>query len=146
MNRDTGSSMMGSLLADLRDEGTNLLRQEVALAKAELSEKATQAGMSALRLATGGAVAYAGGIVLLMGAGRLVEQGLVAAGLSPAVAQWLGFVLVGALVALVGWLMLAKARKSLKAESLVPRQTINSLKENRQWAENKIHAAHEPAP
>ena len=61
-------------------------------------------------------------------------------------AQWLGFLLVGALVALVGWLMLAQARKNLTAGNLKPTKTIDSLRANRRWAEGKIHAAHEPAP
>lgn len=42
MNRDTGTSTIGALLTELRDEGTTLLRQEVALAKAELGETAAR--------------------------------------------------------------------------------------------------------
>ena len=143
MNSNTGSSVIGSLLADLREEGSTLLRQEVALAKAELGEKAAQAGRSALQVATAGAVAYAGLIVLLIGIGHLAHQGLIAAGLDPALAQWLGFVLVGAVVALVGWSMLASAKKTLRAQNLKPRETIGSLRDTRRWAENKIRTPHE---
>jgi len=145
MNQDTGTSTIGSLLSELREESSTLLRQEVALAKAELNEKTALVGKSALEIAAGGAMAYAGLIVLLIGAGYLAKQGLVAAGVSEEIAQWLGFVVVGAIVAIPGWTMLAKAKKSLKARNLLPQETAASLRDDRRWAENKIHATHEPS-
>jgi hypothetical protein len=146
MNREIGSSTIGSLLSELRAESSTLLRQEVALAKAELGEKAAQMGKSAIKVGTAVAVAYAGAIVLLIGLGHFVQRALIAGGLSFEVAQGLGLVLVGAVVALVGWMMLASAKKTLRASNLSPEQTLASLRDNRRWAENKIHAAHEPAP
>jgi hypothetical protein len=142
---NTGTSTIGALLAELRDESTTLLRQEVALAKAELRESASEIGRHSAKVATGGAVAYAGAIVLLIGVGALTGRGLAAMGMSPDVAQWLGFVIVGAIVALIGWSMLAKAKRALHATSLAPRETLDSLKDNRQWAREKIHQIHEPA-
>jgi len=146
VNRDTPASVMGSLLSELRDEGATLFRQEVALARAELSEKLSQAGKSAATIAAAGALAYAGLIVGLIGVGHLMHQGLVAMGLSDDTAQWLGFVIVGAIIGLVGWVMLAKAKKNLSAASLRPTETADSLRETKQWAKNKINPAHhEPA-
>lgn len=145
MNPDPGTSTIGSLLSQLRDESSALLRQEVALAKAELGEKVTTAGHNVITLATGGAVAYAGALILLFGVGQLAGQGLVAAGLSVNIAYWLGFVLVGALVGIIGWTMFTKAKKSLSPENLTPRQTLDSLKDNQRWAKNKISSSHEPA-
>jgi hypothetical protein len=139
------TSTIGSLLSELREESTTLLRQEVALAKAELGEKASQLGKNTAKIATGGAVAYAGAIVLLIGVGYLASHGLVALGLSESLSQWLGFVLVGVIVALIGWIMLAKAKKALNAENLTPRETVASLRENKRWAQTKIHSTHEPA-
>jgi hypothetical protein len=144
MNRDTGPSTIGSLLAELREESTTLLRQEVALAKAELGEKATAATHSAIALMTGGAVAYAGAIILLFGVGHLVQLTLVSLGVDPRIAQWLGFTLVGSVVALIGWRMLAAAKKALRPENIMPRETMASLRENKRWAQTKIHHAHEP--
>jgi len=146
VNRDTPGSTVGSLLSELRDEGATLFRQEVALAKAELSEKLAQAGKSAATLAVAGAVAYAGLIIALIGVGHLAHHALVAAGLSDDTAQWLGFLIVGAIIGLVGWVLLTKAKKNLKAASLKPTETAGSLRETKQWAQNKIHPAHhEPA-
>jgi drug/metabolite transporter (DMT)-like permease len=76
----------------------------------------------------------------------LAHHGLVAAGLSEDTARWLGFLLVGAIVALVGWSLLAKAKKNLTAANLKPAATAASLRETKQWAQNKINPAHhEPA-
>lgn len=143
----SASSTIGTLLTELRDEGTTLLRQEVSLAKAELSENISAAVRNSAGLIVGGAVAYAGAIVLLVGLGHLAHQGLVALGLSDSIAQWLGFVLVGAIVALIGWAMLAKARHALSGQSLAPRETLASLRDDQRWARNKLHSLrHEPAP
>lgn len=135
------TSTIGALLSELRDESTTLLRQEVALAKAEFSEKAGEVGRNAVGVAVGGAVAYAGAIVLLIGIGALAGRGLARLGLSSDFAYWLGFVLVGALVALIGWSMLAKARRAFQTGSFVPRETVASLKDNQRWAQRKIHHA-----
>src|SRR5687767_11341854 len=58
---------IADLLKELRDESSNLLRQEVALAKTEMAEKAADYGKNAASIATGGAVAYAGALLLLAG-------------------------------------------------------------------------------
>ena len=61
-----------TLLRDLRDETTTLLRQEVALAKTEMKENVSRMGSHAAQIAIGGFVAYAGIIVLLIGIGHLL--------------------------------------------------------------------------
>lgn len=50
---------IGELFAQLGRETSTLVRQEVALAKVELTEKASRAGKDVGRLAVGGAVGYA---------------------------------------------------------------------------------------
>lgn len=145
MNDPAPASTLGALLSELRDESTTLLRQEVALAKAELGEKASELGRSTVGVAIGGAVAYAGGIVLLIGLGALAGRGLARLGLSDDIATWLGFIIVGAGVAFIGWSMLAKAKRALQPRNLVPRETMASLQDNQRWARRKIHQTHEPA-
>ena len=117
MNSDTTqpNSIVG-LLQTLRDETTTLLRQEVALAKAEVSENISKAGKHAATLATGGFVAYAGVIVLLIGIGHLLAAGLIRAGLDPEISQWLAPSIVGLAVALIGWGMVAKAKRAPAGE------------------------------
>jgi hypothetical protein len=62
-----GRSMV-ELLKELRDETVTLMRQEVALAKVELSEKAVRYGRNIAYLAIGGLILYAGLLFLLAAA------------------------------------------------------------------------------
>jgi hypothetical protein len=137
------ASTLASLLKELRQESTDLLRQEVELAKAELSEKASRLGGHATQIGIGGFVAYAGLIVLLFAIGDLVGSLLLNAGVDAAVAVWLGRLLVGLVVAIVGWAMLARAKNKMKSDDLVPEQTIQSLRENKQWMQRKLQPSHE---
>jgi xanthine/uracil permease len=139
MNHEpTPSSTLGSLLTELREETTTLLRQEIALAKAEINEKASLVGKNTLELATGGALAYAGLIVLLIGVALLVSRVLVALGVGPGLAVWLGPVVVGVIVALIGASMAMKAKRAMTAEGLFPRETVQSLKEDKRWMQDKL--------
>ncbi len=127
-----------ALLRDLREDTTTLLRQEVALAKTELKQNVSRLGRQAVQIAIGGFVAYAGLIVLLIGLGHLIGAGLARAGIDPDVAQWLAPSLVGFVVAIVGVMMLMRAKHAISEESLAPRQTIDSLKTNKEWAQRKL--------
>lgn len=141
MNSDSTSpsNSIPALLRELRDETTTLFRQEVALAKTELKENAARMGSHAAHLAVGGFVAYAGIIVLLIGIGHLLGALFVRLGMSEGLAEWLAPTLVGLVVAIVGWMMLARAKAALAHDDLAPRQTIESLRENKNWAQSKLH-------
>jgi hypothetical protein len=128
------------LLKDLRDESTMLIRQEVALAKTEMSEKAAKYGRNAGYLGAGGALAHAGLVVLLLGLAALLYAGLVELGLSHMTSGWLAPLIVGAVVALIGYGLVQKAITAFKHETPVPEKTINSLKENQQWLSHKATA------
>lgn len=144
--QSSSTSTIGGLLHELRDETTTLLRQEVALAKAELSEKAKSLTGHAVQMAIGGAIAYAGLIVLLFGFADLISVALNRAGASPDVAAWLGPALVGLVIALIGYFMLSRARKAMAADTFVPERTIDSLRQNKTWAQSKLRQSHEQQP
>lgn len=117
---------LGELLSDLTREITTLVRQEANLAKTELSQKAARIGMHVASLAAGGALVHAGLLAILAAIiALLVEAGL---------AWWASALLVGLVVAGAGGFLAWKGINSLKQESLAPRQTIESLKEDVQWA------------
>ncbi len=140
MNPETvPSPSIPTLLRELRDETSTLLRQEVALAKTELKENVSRAGHHATQIAIGGFVAYAGIIVLLIGIGHLLGAVLVRAGLDSQLAEWLAPSVIGLVVAIIGWSMLAKAKSALIHDDLAPRQTLDSLRTNKQWAQHKLH-------
>lgn len=136
------NSIIG-LLQNLREGSTTLIRQEVALAKAELTQNAEAFGRNTIALTIGALIWYAGLTVLLIGIGQLCTVWLVRAGIGPDIAPWLAPTFVGLIVAVIGWVLFAKAKRSLSCESLAPTRTIESLKENKQWVQSKIQHSHE---
>jgi hypothetical protein len=81
-------------------------------------------------MVAGGAVAYAGFLAILAG----IIIGISSLG----VPWWLSALLVGLVVTGVGYFMIQKGREALKQESLAPRQTINTLKEDAEWAKEQV--------
>jgi hypothetical protein len=121
---------LGELFADLaRDTGT-LVSKEVQLAKTEMTEKATRVGKDLGFLAVGGLVAYAGLLAIVAALALLVA--------SFGVPLWVSALIVGLVVAGIGYLLVQRGLSNLKREELAPRQTIESLKEDTQWAKEQI--------
>ena len=132
------STSIPGLLRDLRDESTHLFRQEIALARSELKENITRLAKSAVQVAIGAFVVYAGLIVLLSGLGYLLDVSMVRAGIDPNLALWLAPTIIGAVVLLIGWVLLSRARRNITADDLVPHQTIESLEITKQAVEQKF--------
>ncbi len=128
---------IADLLKELRDESSSLLRQEVALAKTEMAEKASAYGKHAAAVAVGGGVAYAGVLLLLAGATVALALLLDRVGLD-AHAWWVAPLIVGGIVAAVGYSMINKGVSTLKRQSPVPEKTVQSLQEDKQWLANKV--------
>ena len=122
-NRDDRS--LGELFAELARETSTLVRQEVALARAELSQKAGQVGRDLGFLAIGGAVAYAGLLAII----AAIIIALATLGLP----WWLSALLVGLVVAGIGYFLVQKGLSALKRESLAPQKTLDTLKEDVEW-------------
>jgi hypothetical protein len=128
---------LGQILRDLRDETSQLLRQEVDLAKTEMSEKMSRLGTNLGSVATGGAVLFAGALVLL----AALTLGLIALFsqfMDRDVAMWLAPLLVGGVLAFIGYGMVKKALNALKQEGIAPQRTTQSLKENKEWLTAKM--------
>ena len=125
----TEERSLGELFGDLSRELGTLVRNEAELAKTELTAKAQHVGKSMASLAIGGAVLYAG-VLAVMAAVILL---LATLGL-PA---WISALLVGAVVLGVGWLLVRRGLELLRQTDLAPRQTVESLKENVQWAKEQ---------
>jgi hypothetical protein len=139
-------SVLG-LVRNLSNEVTTFIRQEINLAKTEISEKISAMGRNAVTLAIGGFVAYAGLIVLLIGLGALAAWGLEQAGLSPFVAGAVGVGGVGLLIAIIGGVMVLKGVKAMSKESFKPErtvQTLQDLKSRRQVDDVEKIKAHKP--
>lgn len=126
------------LLKRLRDDTTVLVREEVALAKVEVSEKASKLSRNVGYLAAGALVGYSGLVLMLMGLGFLLSQFFQEQGMRDGTAAFLGFLIVGAIIAIISAGLVMKAINALKAQSLKPEQTLETLQEDKQWAQNKI--------
>ncbi|HET6314386.1 MAG TPA: phage holin family protein [Chloroflexia bacterium] len=121
---------IGELFADLAKESSVLVRQEVALAKAEMTQKAGEVGKDIGFLAVGGLVLYAGLLAII--AAIIIVLGTVG------LPWWLSALLVGLIVAGVGYFLVQKGLKALKRENLAPRQTIQTLKDDAEWAKEQV--------
>ncbi|HSN86381.1 MAG TPA: phage holin family protein [Thermoanaerobaculia bacterium] len=128
---------LGQLLKELTSETTTLLKQEVDLAKTEMSEKASRVGTNLGSLAVGGGVAFLGALALLAaaiyGLTSILDQFM-----SLGVAVWLAPLIIGLILAAVGYSLVKKALETLKRESLTPQKTTESLQENKEWLKQKI--------
>lgn len=120
---------LGDLFAELSREVSTLVRQEVHLAKAEVSQKASQAGRNVAFVALGGFIAYAGFLALIAA---------LILGLSEFMAGWLAALLVGLIICAVGYLLVQKGINELKRVNPVPRRTVESLKEDAEWVKQQM--------
>jgi hypothetical protein len=126
-SRDDNRSL-GELFSELAQETSTLVRQEVNLAKTEMSHKASRAGRHIGVLAAGGAVAYAGLLAILAGVIVLLDN---------VMPLWASALLVGVVVAVVGYLLVRRALDALKREDFAPPETMETLKEDQQWAKDQ---------
>jgi hypothetical protein len=107
-----------------------LVGQEITLARTELTEKASRAGKDIAMLAVGGLVAYAGLLAIVAAVIVLIAD--------RGVPLWASALIVGAIVAVVGYLLVQKGISALRQQDLTPHQTIQSIKEDTQWAKEQI--------
>lgn len=116
-----GSKSLGELLTTLGHDSTLLMRQEIQLAKAEMVEKATAAGV-------GVALALVAGVVMLAALGAGVTASIAA--LRYVVPLWAAaLITLGALVVLATMLGLVAALRLKRATPPVPTKAIDLAKE-----------------
>jgi putative superfamily III holin-X len=128
-NRPMENKPLGDLFGDLASDMSNLVRQEVALAKLEVTQKAKYLGRNVGYLVVGGAVAYAGLLAVIAAIIMLLNNYMPA---------WGAALLVGVVVALVAWMMIGKAIAALQQADLTPRETVETLKEDATWMKQQI--------
>jgi len=119
---------IGELFAELARETSTLVRQEVQLAKTEMTQKVTSAGKDAGMIGAGGALAYAGLLAVLAA---------VIIGLGQIIPMWLSALIVGVVVIGVGYMLVQQGLNALKRIDPTPRQTVETLKEDTEWAKEQ---------
>jgi uncharacterized membrane protein YqjE len=130
---DPRDQSIGELVKDLASEASTLVRQEIDLAKAEMTDRGRRAGKGAGML---GAAAFVG----LLAAGALTAC-LIAA-LDRAMATWLAALVVTVVLAAIAGALAMTGRKQIReAAPPVPEQAIDSVKEDVQWAKTRTRSA-----
>jgi hypothetical protein len=120
---------LGELFGDLSREISTLFRQEVQLARAEITGKLPKLGRDVGFLVVGGAVAYTGVLAL-------VATAIIA--LAYALPWWLAALIVGVVVTGSGLFLVQRGMAALRTESLAPQQTLATLKEDAQWVKEQV--------
>ncbi|MEX2581497.1 MAG: phage holin family protein [Verrucomicrobiales bacterium] len=128
-----------ALVSSLRSDASQWIRQETALAKAEISEKVNEAGKNVALLIAGACTLYAGVIVLLLAAAAGAAELMRMAGVGLVPSYLTGLLVVGAVVSLIGWGTIKKGKNKLSAEKLKPERTADTLRNTKNWAKEKIH-------
>jgi uncharacterized membrane protein YqjE len=124
---------LGELLKQLSEETTRLVRQEIELAKAELTQKTRQAGIGAGLFGAAGAVGF-----LALAA---LTTCLILA-LDAAMPAWLAALIVAVVYGAVAAVLAMRGRAKVKqATPPVPEQTIETVKEDVQWAKTQTPSA-----
>jgi uncharacterized membrane protein YqjE len=120
---------LGELFGDLSSEFTDLLKTQVELAKVELRSEAKKAGRTA---GIFGGAAVAGYMSLLLCSFALVWA------LENVMDAGLAFLIVGAVYAVVAAVLFVRGRERAKEVNMLPEQTMQSVKEDVQWARQKL--------
>lgn len=128
----------GRLLSDMMRDLATLLRQEVDLARVELLEQAGRAKGGAIKFGAAGVLGMAG-VLLLSGAAALGLTLLLSMTMPLLGAACLGTLFVGAILVAAAGVFFQMGKRETKPAEFVPRRTLDSLKENAEWAKRQLH-------
>lgn len=129
----TRDDSMGALFKQLSEQTSVLVRQEIDLAKAELTEKGKKAG-------TGAGLFGAAGLLGVFGLAVLTAALVI--GLAGLMADWLAAVIVGVIYLAAAAVVAMRGRDEVREMgSPVPEQTVETVKEDVQWAKDQTKSA-----
>ena len=127
---------IGELFGQLTQDMTLLVRQEVQLARTEMTEKLSKLTANLISVGAGGFVAYLGGLAL-MAALILAVRDLANISLA-----WSALI-VGGILAIIGYVMLQRGMKELKQVELAPRRSVENIKDDVQSIKDDVQWAKE---
>ena len=124
---DVAETSIGEMIGNISNPLSQLFRQEVELAKAELKQEASKAGKAAGMLGGAGFAGYLAVVLLsfalVFGLANVMDAGWAA-------------LIVAVIWAIIAAVLYANGRKKLKNVDPVPRQTVDTIKEDAQWLKN----------
>jgi uncharacterized membrane protein YqjE len=130
--RMDGSRGIGALLRDLADGGSTLVRRELSLARLEFGEAVRGVGTGTALVASGGVLALLGlltliiGLILLGGDQWLRDR------------YWLAALIAFVITAPAALWLARHGKQQLSPRQLVPDQTVETLKEDREWLRRRL--------
>ena len=131
-SEDLRDRSMGELLKQLSEQTTRLVHQELELAKAELQQKGKQAGMGAGMFGGAGAL----GLAAL---GALTACFILA--LNAVMPAWLAALIVAVVYGIIAFVLVKQGQARIKrATPPVPEQTIETVKEDVEWAKTQMRS------
>ena len=126
------SHSTGELVKELSEQTTTLVRKEIELAKAELSEKGKVAGQGAGMF--GGAA-----VVGLLALGTLTA--MILAVLDKAMDFWVAALIVTVVYGAIAAVLAMSGRDRVKQAAPPAEQTVETVKEDVQWAKSQAKSA-----
>jgi hypothetical protein len=124
------SPSMTSLVEGIIADAQRLIRQELTLARSEIQEEWNKTKMAAAALGVGIVVVSLGGIFLCLMLVYLLNW-------LTELPLWACYGIVGGLFTLIGLGLIFAGRKQAGEINFVPRQTVETMKENVQWIKNQ---------
>jgi ElaB/YqjD/DUF883 family membrane-anchored ribosome-binding protein len=118
-----------TLLGNLRQDLTEMIKSELALLKSEISATVSSMGKDGVMILIGGFIAYTGAIFALVGLATLIAFAVHKAGLSILMSTWISFLAFGLAIAATGYLILKSGISKFKDVKVAPQQTISTVKE-----------------
>lgn len=115
---------IGELFGEMTTEVSQLMRKEVELAKVEIKEEVGRAGKAGGMLGGGAVAGYFALLFVSLALAWLLDQAMNTA---------LAFFIVGALYGIAAAVLITRGRDQMKKVDPVPRQTVETLKEDAQW-------------
>jgi hypothetical protein len=127
VSEQAAETSIGELIGNISNDLSQLFRQEVELAKAEIKQEASKAGKAAGMLGGAGFAGYLAVVLLsfaaVFGLANVMDAGWAA-------------LIVAAVWAVIGAVLFVTGRNKLKTVDPVPHRTVNTLKEDAQWLKN----------
>ena len=129
---DLRDRSMGELLKQLSQETSTLVKQELDLAKAEMAEKGKHAGK--------GIGLFSGAGLFGLGAFLALTAAIIAA-LSQVMDVWLAALIVAVVYGVVAAVLARTGQSKIKeATPVAPEQTVQTLKEDAEWAKTRTRS------
>ena len=120
---------LGELVSDLSQQTGDLIRQEMRLAKAELSEKFADAGRHAMMIGAAAAFGFAAVIAIAAAITLLI--------INFGVEPWLAAAITAAVMGVIAFVCAQTGISALRNTTIAPVETMQSIKETTQWLKNE---------